>query len=237
MKQNSMIFRVGASYITPRSDQISFVDDTFVFGDAFRARMDPDGEWGWYLSGEWRPLDHWGLELSYVNGDDHTGGNADGYFSFVDVYDRFNTNDGRFRDLGEFQSEMSAANVKWYPMRPDCMVQPYIGLGINYTDFSDESFTAIRRSDLRDVGLRSKLNMGYSWGYTWQAGVDFNFGHDSAWLVNLSAVYVDSETDMQFSVYDDGTNPDTAGTFESYSGDYNYNPWTFNIGVGYKFSF
>lgn len=229
-KTNEFMVRVGASYITPNSEQVTFADDTFQFFnafDAFRARMSPDDEWGWYINGEWKPMDHWGFELSYTDGDSHAGGNAHGYFSVFGF-------DDRFRDLGEFEPEMSTASVKWYPLDPSCLVQPYVGVGINYTDFSSEKFTGVRRAEFQDLGLRGEFNLGNTWGYTWQLGVDFYFGHDSAWLINAAAVYVDSETDLSFSWFDDGS-VSSSSFIESYSGDYQFNPWTFNLGVGYRF--
>ena len=226
-KTNEFMVRVGASYITPNSEQVSFVDQSFQYFDAFRARIDPDDEWGWFINGEWKPMDHWGVELSYIDGDSHEGGDNRGFFSIAGF-------DGEIRDLGEFEPEMSTVSVKWYPLDPSCLVQPYMGVGINYTDFSGEKFNGVRRSELRDLGLRGDFSLGNTWGYTWQVGADFYFGHDSAWLINVAAIYVDSETDMSFTVYDDGT-LDRDYFFESYSGDYQYSPWTFNLGVGYRF--
>ncbi|WP_193165242.1 OmpW/AlkL family protein [Microbulbifer hainanensis] len=235
-QQNFMV-RIGGSYVTPSSDTVTFADDTFQFFDAFRARLDPDDEWGWFINGEWKPTDHWGFELSYTDAGSFRGGNLNPYVDYInDIYDL--NLDRRFRDIGEFDVEVSTASLKYYPLDPSCMFQPYVGGGVSYTDFSGENFRGILRQDLRDLGLRGTYDLGYSWGYTWQIGADFNFGHDSAWLVNVAAIYVRSESDAQFSVFDREPPPvDVEPIFESYSGDYNFNPWLFNIGVGYKFSF
>ena len=226
------IVRVGASYIDPRQDQVSFVDETFQFFDAFRATVDPSADWGWYINGEWKPTDHWGIELSYVDGNTHDGDDYDGFFTL------FLDEDREFRDVGRFEADISSISLKYYPLDPSCMVQPYIGGGISYTDFDEDGFRGSIRDELEEFGLRGDFDLSYSWGYTWQAGIDFNFGHDSSWLVNVAAVYARSVTDMRLSVFDDvPPPPDVEPFLESYSGDYIYDPWMFNLSVGYKFSF
>ncbi|WP_295797452.1 OmpW family outer membrane protein [uncultured Microbulbifer sp.] len=225
------IVRVGGSYMSPRQDQVSFVDETFQYFDAFRTTVDPDAEWGWYINAEWKPIEHWGIELSYTDGDKHASGSADGYFSlFFDGVE--------FGDVASFDADISTASLKFYPLDESCMVQPYIGGGISYTDFSEDGFRRSLRDELAEVGLQGNFDMGYSWGYTWQAGIDFNFGRDSSWLVNVAAVYARSVTDMRLQLLDDVPPPaDVEPFFESYSGDYIYDPWMFNLSVGYKFSF
>lgn len=232
-KTQEIIVRVGGTYITPGQDQISFVDETFQNFAAFRATVDPDNEWGWFINAEWKPMDHWGIELSYIDGDTHSGGDANGYFRLL-----FDDDQYRFGDLARFEAQISTATVKWYPLDPSCLVQPYVGGGISYTDFDDNNFRGRARNDLAALGLRGDFNLGWSWGYTWEAGVDFNFGHDSAWLVNVAAVYARADTDMRLRVFDDvPPPPDVEPFYESFSGDYIYDPWMFNLSVGYKFNF
>ncbi|WP_308367984.1 MULTISPECIES: OmpW family outer membrane protein [unclassified Microbulbifer] len=249
----TVVGRLGISYIHPASDEVTFANELFfepVFVDAFRADVDPDGEWGWNVSGMWFPIDHFALELSFVYGNEHDGGDDHG---FVDIGGFIPVNgfipvDGFRRDrddLGEFESRKSQAMINWYPLDPTCMFQPYIGVGINYTDFHDEDFTLFRRDNqpFQDVILDGQLDMGHSWGYAWQIGADWVFGRDSAWLVNAAAVWVDSETEFGFDIFavdgfvDDDDDFFVEEVISSYSGDYRYNPWTFNLSVGYKFSF
>ncbi|WP_226702182.1 OmpW/AlkL family protein [Microbulbifer elongatus] len=225
------IVRVGGYYMEPNEDQVSFVDETFENFDAFRSTVDPGSEWGWYMNLEWKPHEHWGIELGYMDGDDHTSSHADGFFTF-------GFDDVDYRDVVSFDADISTASLKYYPLDETCMVQPYIGGGISYTDFGDGSLSRAVRDDLAEFGLRGNFDLGYSWGYTWQAGVDFNFGRESAWLVNVAAVYARSVTDMRIQLFDDVPPPqDVEPIFESYSGDYIYDPWMFNLSVGYKFSF
>ena len=230
-EKQEFVVRLGASYISPRDDKVTFVDETFEFFDAFRSTVDPDNEWGWYFSAEWKPVHHWGFELSYTDGDTHSGGNADGYLSLFFEGERFG-------DIARFEPQISTASVKFYPLDPSCLIQPYVGGGISYTDFGSENFRGATRAELDELGLRGRANLGYSWGYTWQLGMDFNFGHDSAWLVNAAAVYSRATSDIGFQIFDAETPPPDVEPFlESYSGDYIFDPWMFNLSVGYRFSF
>ncbi|WP_323843814.1 OmpW/AlkL family protein [Microbulbifer magnicolonia] len=231
-KKQEFIVRVGASYFHPNTDRIAFLDETGFFFDGFRTTLDPDDEWGWNISGVWKATDHFSFELMYIDGTDMRGGSTDPFFDLVGLPDV------RRRNLAEFDADASYAFANWYPLHPSCLIQPYVGVGLNYMDFSSEKFRGFVRRDLDDFGLDSDLNMGNSWGYAWQIGVDFAFGHDSAWIINAAAIYTDSETDVAFSVFDrePPLDPDDR-FFEAYGADYNFNPWIFNLGVGYKFAF
>ncbi|WGL17224.1 outer membrane beta-barrel protein [Microbulbifer bruguierae] len=225
------IIRVGGYYISAGDDEVSFVDDSFRTGDAFRSNVDPGSEWGWYMNLEWKPVEHWGIELGYMDGDNHTSSHADGIF-LQDL------EDVDYRDVTRFDADISTASLKFYPLDDTCMVQPYIGGGISYTDFGDSGLNRAVRDDLAELGRRGNFEMGSSWGYTWQMGMDFNFGRDSSWLVNVAAVYARSETDMRLQLLEDvQPTSDLNLLIESYSGDYSYDPWMFNLSVGYKFSF
>ncbi|GMG86964.1 OmpW/AlkL family protein [Biformimicrobium ophioploci] len=228
------IVRAGGYYISAGDDKVSFVDDTFENFDGFRSTVDPGSEWGWYLNLEWQPIEHWGIELGYMDGDNHTSTHADDFFS-LDLDD---LEDVEYRDVARFDADITTLSLKFYPLDESCLVQPYVGGGISYTHFGERGPNNIVQDDLAEFGLRGDFDLGSSWGYTWQAGVDFNFGHDSAWLLNFAAVYTRATTDMRLQLFDDVPPPaDVEPIFESYSGDYIYDPWMLNLSVGYKFSF
>ncbi|WP_422102304.1 OmpW/AlkL family protein [Vreelandella sp.] len=72
--------------------------------------------------------------------------------------------------------------LQYYPLGgSDSQVQPYVGAGINYTHFSDESL-AIGELELDD-----------SWGAAAQVGVDLLI--DDHWALNAAAWYLDIDTD------------------------------------------
>lgn len=229
--------RVGGAYVSPDDD-----DDDLRFrrlemfdGDGFRAELDADDEWTWQISGFWIPIEHWGLELNYIDGTD-----ADTDLVLRDEFfigpDIVVDDTVRFRDIGDFEANMSNLFVNWYPMDPNCLTQVYVGLGVNYTDFDGDRFRVGLFDDPDFDGdfddVDGRLELGHSWGVAAQVGVDWVFGRDSNWLANAALMYIDSDTDLTFRFID----RTTGGTIDRVRADYDYNPWVFNLGLGYKFS-
>lgn len=97
-------------------------------------------------------------------------------------------------------------------------VKPYVGLGINYTIFFDNSFTGT----YSDEGF-SDLELDNSFGYSVQVGVDYEI--DKNWSVNASARYIDISTDATFAV--GGENIGSASV--------DVNPMVYSVMLGYTF--
>lgn len=98
--------------------------------------------------------------------------------------------------------------VQYYPLGgTEARVQPYAGVGINYTRFSSE------KSELGD------LNLDSSWGAAGQVGVDLLI--DDNWALNAAAWYIDIDTDASL-------NGDNIGTVE-------IDPWVIMGGISYRF--
>ncbi|WHI49923.1 OmpW family outer membrane protein [Microbulbifer sp. MLAF003] len=237
--------RIGGAYISPNSDNVTFADSLLIWPDpinpdfnrqwgAFRTNIDPSDEWGWFINAEWKPWDHWSVSLSYTDGDRHTGGRRDGW------HNRFGLREfGRRGDFARWEPQMTAAYLNWYPLPPSCLIQPYMGVGINYTDFSSERLRDwgwINPFTGRSEFWAGRLNLGDNWGYTWQIGVDFTFGHDSSWLINIAGIYYDVDTDIEVDTFFTDV-PRQVNYRHRFGGDYLFDPWVFNIGVGYKFDF
>ena len=96
--------------------------------------------------------------------------------------------------------------------------KPYVGVGINYTIFFDNSFTGTYSDD----GF-SDLKLDNSFGYAVQVGADYDLGDN--WSVNASARYIDISTDAKFKV-----DPSTQG-FASVD----VNPMVYSVMLGYTF--
>jgi len=216
--------RVGASWVDPSDDRnnLRLSDGHVAVG------MNLDSETTWNLSGVWKPIDHWGVELMYI-------GSTEQDMKVRRIrYENEFISGGNF-NLGSFDATYSNAFVNWYPLSEDCMGQPYVGIGVNYTDFSDEGFSRTVNDVLIDSGETlngASLGMGHSWGVTGQIGVDFRFGHDSAFLVNAAVLYIDTDTD--FNTYYRTPEFPRVTVRETVS-DVDYSPWVFNLGVGYSF--
>lgn len=96
--------------------------------------------------------------------------------------------------------------------------KPYVGVGVNYTIFFDNSFT----DTYSDAGF-SNLELDNSFGYAVQIGTDYEI--DKNWSVNVSARYIDISTDASFAV-----GADNIG-----SASIDVNPMVYSVMLGYKF--
>ncbi len=95
-------------------------------------------------------------------------------------------------------------------------LRPYIGVGVNYTNFFDNEFT----NDLG--GALTDLSMSTSWGLAAQVGLDYQVNKN--WLVNASVWYAQIDSDVKFKFQ--GA-PVTIST--------DINPWVYMVSVGYTF--
>ena len=97
-------------------------------------------------------------------------------------------------------------------------LKPYVGAGINYTVFFDNSFT----STYSEAGF-SDLELNNSFGYSVQVGADYEI--DKNWSVNVSARYIDISTDASFAVSGDNIG----------SASVDVNPMVYSVMLGYTF--
>jgi outer membrane protein len=98
-----------------------------------------------------------------------------------------------------------------YHFMPTEKFQPYVGLGLNYTNFFDEKTTGPLE------GL--DLSLGDSWGLAGQIGFDVLFNDD--WFFNLDVRYIDIDTKARVA-------GDSIGKVE-------IDPWVFGGHIGYRF--
>jgi outer membrane protein len=106
--------------------------------------------------------------------------------------------------------------AQYYFGQANSVIRPYIGLGLNYTNFYDNEFT----NDLN--GALTNLSMTSSWGVAGQIGVDYKVNKD--WLVNASVWYAKIQTDVTF---------DMGGAAQKVETD--IDPWVYMVSVGYSF--
>ena len=98
-----------------------------------------------------------------------------------------------------------------YHFRPTEQFQPYIGVGLNYTNFfSEKTSGPLTGTD---------LSLGDSWGIAGQIGFDVLFNDD--WFFNLDIRYIDI---------------DTKATLDGASlGKVEVDPWVFGGHIGFRF--
>lgn len=98
-----------------------------------------------------------------------------------------------------------------YHFMPANKFKPYLGVGVNYTNFFDTKTTGALDG--------TKLSLDDSWGLEGEIGADLML--NDTWLLNFSARYIDIETKAKL----DGA---SLGTVE-------IDPWVYSIMVGLKF--
>lgn len=106
-----------------------------------------------------------------------------------------------------------------YHFLPDSDYRPYLGAGVNYTYFWDETVTGV----LDSGGTNAKVKMDDSWGIALQAGMDFAINEN--WFINADVKWIDMSTTAKFT--------DTiAGDARI---DVDVDPFVYGVGVGYRF--
>jgi len=106
--------------------------------------------------------------------------------------------------------------AQYYFGNAQSTLRPYVGVGVNYTNFFDNEFT----NDLG--GALTDLSMSTSWGLAAQVGLDYQVNKN--WLVNASVWYAQISTDVKFKLAGDTKVIET-----------DINPWVYMVSVGYTF--
>ena len=96
--------------------------------------------------------------------------------------------------------------------------KPYVGVGLNYTIFFDESFEDAPKS----LGL-SNLELDGSFGLSVQVGADYEL--DENWSINASMRYIDIGSDASFDV----------GGSSIGEASVDVDPMVYSLMIGYKF--
>ncbi len=106
--------------------------------------------------------------------------------------------------------------AQYYFGNANSAFRPYVGVGVNYTNFFDNEFTNDLEGALTDLSLSTSI------GWAAQAGFDYSFNKN--WMLNASVWYADISTDVKFNL---------GGEAQSVKTD--INPWVYMVSVGYKF--
>ena len=120
--------------------------------------------------------------------------------------------------LGSFKHLPPTLSAVYYPMDSGSVFQPYVGLGVNYTTFFDESVS----SSAKQRGFTS-LNINDSWGWAAQVGADYMLTDNI--MLNGQIRYIDIDTTAYASHKD----------FGRAKVNVDVKPWVYMVGLGYKF--
>jgi outer membrane protein OmpA-like peptidoglycan-associated protein/outer membrane protein W len=118
-------------------------------------------------------------------------------------------------------------SLVWRPYDAKATLQPYVGVGANYTMFSDTYF---RADALSAAGLppRTKLNLDDSFGVAGVVGLDFFPGDEKKWFANVQVRYIQIETDAEVDL---GIRP--GGRLDL--GTVDINPFVYGVHFGRRF--
>lgn len=203
-----IIVRAGAITVQTKENSSSVKVDRGALAGADlggKASINNDTQLG--LNFAYMVTDHWGVELLAATPFSHdvsisgtAGGIADG-------------------KLGSFKHLPPTLSAVYYPLDSKSAFQPYVGAGINYTWFFDESVDSAAKA----AGFNN-LTVKNSWGWAAQIGADYMLTDNL--MINGQIRYIDIDT----SAY---VNNSALGVRAKV--DVDVEPLVYMVGLGYKF--
>lgn len=129
--------------------------------------------------------------------------------------------------LGETKHLPPTITLQYFPMHSSSMLQPYVGVGVNYTNFFEEKTTDTVADALGAAS--TKLKLDDSVGVAFEAGLDYmlseNFG------LNAAIWWADINTDATITAYDGAGN--MAAKTDKF--DVEIDPMVYMVGFSYRF--
>ena len=137
--------------------------------------------------------------------------------------------DGEKADVGSAKHLPPTLSLVWYPMgEGNSALQPYLGVGVNYTTFFEEdvdSEVESVASDLAGIPINLDLELEDSWGLAAQIGVDYSL--NDKWHLNASVRWIDINTEAELSM---------SGVGDIITvDDVEIDPVVYQLNVGYTF--
>lgn len=121
--------------------------------------------------------------------------------------------------LGKIKHLPPTLSVVYYPMDKNSAFQPYVGAGVNYTWFFDETVS----SSAKAKGFNS-LDLKNSWGLAAQVGADYMLTDKLMFNAQLRYIDIDTRAHVNNSVLNTRAKVDVK-----------VDPWVYMVGLGYKF--
>jgi outer membrane protein len=198
-KQGDFLVRAGAAIVAPNDKSSQFTLDGAGIGG--KATVGDNTQLG--LTFAYMLSDNIGLELLAATPFSHRVG-IKGLGGL----------DGKLADVKHLPPTLT---LQYYPMDPSSKWQPYVGAGINYTFFFDESLTGVRKNQ----GF-SRLRLSDSVGLAAQIGSDWKI--NDRLMVNAALWYMDIDTKAKVRL-----------GASSVKVKVDIDPWVVMVGLGYRF--
>lgn len=193
-EQNELFFRVGAASVQPDASS----------GTVLGGGVDVENSTGLGFSGTWFVTKHWGVEVLAALPFSH---------------DIVGTGALKGVDIGSTKHLPPTVSVQYYPL-DNASFQPYVGLGLNYTNFfSTDASNTLDGA----LGGKSDISLSYSTGIAYQVGADWKLT-DSIYL-NAAVWKIDIDTTADINV-----NGKRAASV-----DVQIDPTVLMLGVGFKY--
>ncbi len=201
--KGDIVLRAGLTTAAPSEDSGNVIVDDLGGDTGMSVSVDNDTQLGLNLMYMLNP--RWAIELLAATPFSHT----------IDLENSaLGLGDGELADVTHLPPTLSTL---FFFANSESKIQPYAGLGLNYTIFFDESFSSSRETQgFNDLELDSSL------GLSVQAGFDFMLNDN--WMLNGSIRYISISTTANFNV-----------GASAASVDVDIDPWVYTLSTGYKF--
>lgn len=183
-EEGDIIVRVGAATVMPSDDP----------GDAGGAKLEVSDNTQLGVTATYMFADDFGVEVLAATPFNHTVELEDGG-----------------ADVATASHLPPTVSLQYYTLKPMEELQPYAGIGLNYTEFFDEK-------NKMGLGVDSLTS---SFGLSVSAGLDFAI--DEHLVLNAAVWYIDIDTEIE------SDNEDLDGT------ELEIDPIVWMVGAGYKF--
>jgi outer membrane protein len=219
-EQGDWLIKGGATMVDPKSDNLKIGDLGPIegVGTVTNAALEVDDGTSFGFTVTYMFTDNWAVELLAAWPFKHD----------IDLTFALNGDPMSFK-LGDTEHLPPTVSVQ-YHFLPDTKFDPYVGVGFNYTLFSNEKLTSDSEAFFEllgpELGLdltNPKLKLDNSSGVAAQIGADIYFS--DAWFANIDFRYIDIGTDPTITSDVDSLKLKTV----------NIDPFVYSIMLGYRF--
>ncbi len=196
------IVRAGATTVNPQESS----DSPTLSGANLGGGVSVDSDTQLGITVEYMYTSNWGVELLAATPFQHTVSTKGGTLAGLGL-----------DDLADVKQLPPTLSLNYHPTASGAF-QPYVGIGLNYTMFFNES----ESSGLKSVGGHN-FKLDDSIGLAFQVGFDWQL--DDKWLVNTSLRYINIETDALVDT--------VLGTVKV--DNVKIDPYVYTVAIGYKF--
>ena len=132
--------------------------------------------------------------------------------------------------LAETKQLPPTITLQYFPMPSGSKFQPYVGVGVNYTNFFEEKTTQTLTDTYATLASgvdRIDIELDDSFGLAAEIGLDYMVTDNIG--VNAAIWYADIDTEATINAYAGNTKADTSTI------DVDIDPWVYMVGLSYKF--